>query len=98
MRLDYVPFVQYSAGLIAQLLRSSYAPLIEELPNHKAEELLRAWNEYDAAVFAEPDTVGACGFCSRLGNEIVGMGSWDPRNWPVGHQDMGVGHALRHLR
>lgn len=106
MKLAFVPFARRSPGLIAQLLQSSYAHLIEELPNQKAEELVRAWHEYDADVYAEPDTVGACGFFSLLNGEVVGLGSWNPIDWPrvavIGHncvlpQHQGRGYGRRQI-
>lgn len=89
MKLDYTPFMQRPPGLISRLLSSAYAPLLANLPEYRAEELRRTWQEYDAAVHAAPDTIGSCGFFSCLGTEVVGLGSWDPRGWPevgiIGH-------------
>lgn len=87
--IAFVPFARYGQGLIAELLWESYGALLKELPPEKVEELRRDWEEYDAAVYREPDTVGACGFFTLLEGEVVGFGSWDPRDWPevgeVGH-------------
>ncbi len=90
-RPDFVlePFQSVAAGTIADLLRQSYSPLLAQLPQARAAELLSDWCEYDAAIVGEPETVGACGFVSSCDNRVVGFGSWDPRGWPnvgeVGH-------------
>jgi GNAT superfamily N-acetyltransferase len=87
--IDFAPFAKYEPGLISGLLFESYAPLLEELPEAKVSELLEDWRGYDAAVFDEPNTVGACGFVTRLGDEVVGFASWNPTRWPsvgiIGH-------------
>jgi GNAT superfamily N-acetyltransferase len=43
-----------------------------------------SWREYDNEVFSYPNTVGKAGFISYKGTDIVGFGSWDPRQWPTG--------------
>lgn len=74
-------------GAIGGLLWASYEKLVTDDPLWKQESV--NWDEYDRAVFAHPDTVGSCIFLTRLGERIVGFGSWDPRPRPayaiIGH-------------
>jgi GNAT superfamily N-acetyltransferase len=97
--IEFAPFAGCRPGLIFNLLSESYAPLLEELPDTKVSELLRDWREYDAAVFGEPDTVGASGFVTRLEEEVISFASWDPTNWPavgiIGHNCIAPTHASR---
>lgn len=97
--IEFAPFAGCRPGLIFDLLCESYAPLLEQLPDTKVSELLEDWREYDAAVFGEPDTVGAAGFVTRLGQEIIGFASWNPTNWPavgiIGHNCITPTHASR---
>ncbi len=83
------PFQSVEAGTIADILLQSYSPLLEQLPRARAAELQVEWREYDEAIFGEPETVGACGFVCTCDGQVVGFGSWDPREWPktgkVGH-------------
>jgi GNAT superfamily N-acetyltransferase len=95
--IDFAPFAGCRPGLIFDLLSESYAPLLEQLPDAKVSELLQDWREYDAAVFGEPDTVGASGFVTCLGQEIIGFASWNPTSWPavgiIGHNCITPSHA-----
>lgn len=97
--IEFAPFAGCRPGLIYDLLSESYAPLLEQLPETKVSELLQDWREYDAAVFGEPDTVGASGFVTRLEEKIIGFGSWNPTNWPavgiIGHNCITPRHASR---
>ena len=89
MCLDLMPLTECDAGLLAGLLDHCYAPLLEQLPATKVDELRRDWADYDAAVHGEPETVGDSGFLARRGGHVIGFASWDPRGWPavgrVGH-------------
>ncbi len=89
MSLEFAPFKGCRRGLIADLLASSYGPLLEQLPAVKVSELRRDWADYDDAVRAEPDTIGDSGFLTALGAHVIGFASWDPRGWPclgkIGH-------------
>ncbi len=83
------PFSEFRKGLVFDMLVECYDALLEELPAEKVEELHADWLSYDAAVFDEPDTVGECGFATRLNDEVIGFGSWNPTGWPevgvIGH-------------
>ena len=87
MNLEFVPLTNQDPGTIASLLRASYADLLERDSRWESEQ--ESWEEYDREVFAHPDTVGACLFLTQVGGQIVGFGSWDPRQRPrygiVGH-------------
>jgi len=97
--IAFVPFARYGQGLIADLLRESYGALLRELPPERVEELRWDWEEYDAEVYREPGTVGACGFFTVLKGQVIGFGSWDPRDWPevgeVGHNCILPGYQGR---
>ena len=87
MRTDFIAVTDQRPGMIAALLRASYAELLKTDPRWEREAV--KWAEYDREVFAHPKTVGACIFLTRLGERIAGFGSWDPRQGPayatIGH-------------
>lgn len=87
MDRQYVPLAHEPPGTLATLLRASYAPWITQ-DVCDAEEIT-GWDAYDREALAEPDTVGACLFFTRRGEQLVGFASWDPRQAPevgiVGH-------------
>ncbi len=88
MRLRFTrPRVQ-QRGLIASMLKRSYADLVEADQEHCAPEVAK-WEQFDREVFEHPETVGACVFLSWSGDQIVGFASYDPRQRPefgiVGH-------------
>jgi len=70
------------------MLKQSYADLLESDYKHWSPEVLK-WEEYDREVFQRPDTVGSCIFMSRCDDQLVGFGSYDPRQKPelgiIGH-------------
>lgn len=75
-------------GILASLLLQSYAVLIKSDPVHwKPEE--NKWIDFDRDAFGNLETVGACVFLSWHGREIIGFGSFDPRQRPefgiIGH-------------
>jgi len=89
MYLEFALLRDCRRGLLADLLARCYALLLEQLPAAKVVELRADWADYDDAVHTEPDTVGASGFLSLLGTQLIGFASWDPREWP----DVGrIGH------
>ena len=87
--LWFAPFWQYSPGLVFQLLTESHSSLLRELPGSVVGDLLAEWEEYDARVFQEVDTLGSAGFISLREKDVVGFASWDPRGMPavgaIGH-------------
>jgi GNAT superfamily N-acetyltransferase len=87
--LTFSPFSSQEPGVVLRLLKGSYAPLLAVLPPQRVTELLVEWEEYDRAVWDEPETVGSSGFFSSLNQEVLGFSSWDPRSYPafveIGH-------------
>ena len=86
--LRFTPLRQYPRGIIASLLRRSYAPLLAADPDVWGRES-EGWEEFDREAFENLNTVGKCVFVSCLDEEVVGFGSFDPRKAPevgvVGH-------------
>lgn len=86
--VEFTHFSAHTPGLIVTLLRRSYAAFFAELPDCY-DEWLPDWLAYDAAIFAQPETVGACGFVSCVDDQPVGFASWNPREFPavgiIGH-------------
>ena len=88
MRLRFTrPRVQ-QRGLIASMLKRSYADLVELDQQHWGPEVPK-WEEFDREIFEHPDTVGTCVFLTWSGDRLVGFASYDPRQQPefgiVGH-------------
>ncbi len=81
MVLNYQAPQEGHRGLIAEMLRQSYAELLTTEPACWLPEVAK-WEQFDQEVFDHPDTVGACVFLSSLGARVVGFGSYDPRRAP----------------
>jgi GNAT superfamily N-acetyltransferase len=75
-------------GVLVSMLRRVYAPLMESDPETWGQEQA-GWAEFDREVFQNPETVGACTFLTWSGDQLVGFGSYDPRQRPrfgiIGH-------------
>ena len=88
MALRFTPSHAQPPGTILSLLRRSYAALVEAEPE-RWERVVPKWAEFDREIVAHPDTIGSCVFLSWAGAELVGFGSYDPRQRPafgiVGH-------------
>jgi len=88
MKLKFTSLHDQRQGLIASMLKRSYAELVEADPEHWGPEVSK-WEQFDREVFEHPDTVGTCAFLSWAGDQLVGFGSYDPRQRPgcgiVGH-------------
>lgn len=88
MHLQYQSPLDQAPGTIAKILDASYAELVAEQPEIWGPEL-EGWKQYDREIYDNPETIGACAFVSVLGKEVVGFGSWDPRQAPrlgiIGH-------------
>ena len=88
MKLKFPPPRDHQQGLLASMLKRSYADLVELDQQHWGSEVPK-WEEFDRDVFEHPDTVGACVFLSRWGEHVVGFASYDPRRRPqfglIGH-------------
>jgi GNAT superfamily N-acetyltransferase len=101
--LSFRPAIGHHLGIVAWLLGESYAPIVKAEPVYWEHEKAN-WRQFDRDVFAHPGTVGACTFLSCVGDEAVGLGSFDPRPGPVlgvvghncilpAHQGQGYGRA-----
>ena len=88
MKLNFTSPCDQEAGVLASLLKRSYAGLVESDPEHWGPEIPK-WEQFDREVFANPATIGRCVFLSWSGDQLVGLGSYDPRQRPaigiVGH-------------
>ncbi len=88
MNLRFTSPHEKKPGIITDLLKRSYAELINAEPEHWGPEE-RNWEQYDLDVFQNPETIGACVFLSWVGDQLVGFGSYDPRQKPelgvIGH-------------
>ena len=88
MKLRFTPPLDQQPGLIASMLKQSYADLVEFDQEHWGPEVSK-WEQFDREVFENPKTVGSCVFLSWSDDQLVGFGSYDPRQKPefgiVGH-------------
>jgi N-acetylglutamate synthase-like GNAT family acetyltransferase len=73
--LTFEPITKFERGIIFQLLSQSFAELLND-------DLEKKIKQFDDDIFDNPDTVGACVFVSTLNGKVIGMASWDPRQWP----------------
>lgn len=87
-QIRYLPITGQQPGVISGLLFRSYAALLEAEPDRR-REMEAGFRDYDHQCFANPDTVGRCVILTRLGDEFIGLASWDPRGRPakaiIGH-------------
>jgi GNAT superfamily N-acetyltransferase len=82
IEISYIPFIELHCGDLVAMLKESYRGWDE------FSKWVEQWDRYDAEVFDHPDTVGRCGFATKLGASLVGFMSWDPRSRPcvtIGH-------------
>lgn len=88
MTLNFTSPRDRQAGVLASLLKRSYADLVTSDPEHWGPEVSK-WEECDREVFANLGTIGRCVFLSWSGDQLIGFGSYDPRQRPasgtVGH-------------
>lgn len=106
MKLRFTPPHDQQQGLLASMLRRSYAQLTEVDQERWGPEVPE-WEELDREVFKHLDTVGACVFLSWSRDELIGFASYDPRQRPefgiVGHNCVlpelrGNGHEKQQIR
>ena len=79
--LTFVPISLFSPGTLADLIRRSYAELVEQWPEYWKEEGAK-WDDFDRQAFAHPETIGKCVFVSLLDGQPIGLASYDPRQAP----------------
>ena len=69
-------------------MERSYVELLSADPEHW-EPSREDWLRFDSEAFANPETIGVCVFVTVMGGDVVGFGSYDPRQAPmlgiVGH-------------
>jgi len=86
--LTFEPITEYEPGILARMLRESYAEVLAESPQYWSAEPAK-WDAFDREVFANLGTIGRCVFVTCLAGEPIGFGSYDPRGVPevgiVGH-------------
>lgn len=73
--LEYLAIDSFKKGTVSKLLCQSF----ESLMNPEFEGKLK---RYDKEIFENIETVGACIFLTQYKNELIGMASWDPRQFP----------------
>lgn len=88
MSIKFKSPLEYRPGIIVSLLEQSYADIMssdQEYWNQAREK----WEEFDKEVFQFPNSVGACVFMTLADGQLVGFGSYDPRQMPafgiIGH-------------
>ncbi|MCG2659663.1 MAG: GNAT family N-acetyltransferase [Kiritimatiellae bacterium] len=88
MILTFTSPFEREPGIVAWLLKQSYAELVASDPKHWELEL-ENWEQSDHSVFENPRTVGACTFLSWANTDLVGLFCFDPRPKPaygvIGH-------------
>lgn len=72
---DYLKIESYNRGLVFDLLYRAFKPLMNQ-------ELEGKLKQYDTEIFDNPGTVSASLFLTQLDAELIGMASWDPRQFP----------------
>jgi len=78
MNITFTSPLEHKPGIIADLLRRSYAELVSADPKYRQQEETK-WDDYDREVFQYPDSVGACVFLTWSDKNLVGFGSYDSR-------------------
>ncbi|HCE43859.1 MAG TPA: hypothetical protein DET40_09955 [Lentisphaeria bacterium] len=88
MKLSFTSPFEREPGVVAWLLKQSYAELVASEPEHWELEL-ENWEQSDRNVFENPHTVGACTFLSWANMDLAGFFCFDPRPRPtygvIGH-------------
>ena len=81
------PF-EFERGTLFDLLRESYAGLLEAKPAWAATYEAR-WRQFDEEVHGQPDSIGRCVLVPCIDDCPIGFVSWDPRRLP---QEGRIGH------
>lgn len=88
MELTFTSIRDQPRGMIASMLKRSYADLVDADQERWGPEV-SSWEDFDREAFERHDTVGACVFLSWWDGKLVGFASYDPRQRPnvgiVGH-------------
>ncbi|UCG42580.1 MAG: GNAT family N-acetyltransferase [candidate division WOR-3 bacterium] len=87
-RLTFTPLAGAAPGTLLSLLTESHQDLTDTYAERWSGEA-ENWAAFDTDAFQRPDSAGKCVFVTRLGADIIGFGSYDPRGLPetgkVGH-------------
>ncbi len=88
MNIAFTSPLEQEPGIIADLLKSSYAELVSAAPQYWRQEVAN-WEEFDKDVLRYPNSVGACVFLTWADDLVIGLGSYDNRPMPdygiIGH-------------
>ncbi len=79
--IRFTPLQPAEPGVLASMLKRVYEPLVESYPETWGLEAAR-WDEFDREAFQNPGTIGACVFLTWSNMQLVGFGSYDPRQKP----------------
>lgn len=86
--LRFTGIASQRRGTIAELLENSYVSFYSQHPEIWSVER-KEFADFDQLAFDNQETVGRCVLFSHLGQELVGMASFDPRKGPdrgiIGH-------------
>jgi GNAT superfamily N-acetyltransferase len=80
--LELRSIFDYPKGTLESLLTAAYAALHEGRPEYAAENHAK-FRECDEFFYGTPEIGGRCARVGVEGDRLVGMCSWDPREWPV---------------
>jgi len=81
--IDFKTIEDFKPGLIQELLKKSYAGLIQLFHNHKGE-FYKPWEQEDIDAFKNISTIGAHLLFTCLNDLPIGYFSWDDRQNPIG--------------
>lgn len=75
MTLKFKPPEIRQQGILASLLKESYAELVQSDPEHWLPEE-KAWEQFDLEIFKDQSTLSTCVFFSCLEDGIIGFASF----------------------
>lgn len=81
-KLVFKPITEFKPGIIFDILSRSYEELTKLGPEFY--KLRKKWENDDKGAFENLDTRGKCYFITCLNDFPIGMGSYDPRQDPIG--------------
>lgn len=87
--LSFANLLSCQKGLIFALLSKSYFDLLDKYQFEHKKDMIDDWRKFDEVAFHNLETIGKCVFVTFLGKKLIGLGSYDPRQWPevgiIGH-------------
>lgn len=78
--LTFEPISIIEPGDLAKIIYTSYAHLVESDPERWNQEKSK-WDDFDKQAFGVP-AIGKCLFITCLNGKLIGLASYDPRQWP----------------